>query len=173
MSATSFSAPSLLRRVGTRVGRLVRQTIGRQADRLQSTFTPPGSASTAARYCTDSPPTILLRRSEQLTELAKQYLDHRWDLLGSGWQRVGYGARCAGVEGHVYPPGASVAPDSAGAWLEGRMNSANLTRSQQIWRLVDEGYRPIDWQLDFKSAIAGRKRHGRLTSGLDTCQAWT
>jgi hypothetical protein len=58
------------------------------------------------------------------------------------------------------------------------MNSANLTRSQQIWRLVDEGYRPIDWQLDFKSGYrwseatwAADIRFGHLP-GVDVKVPW-
>lgn len=79
------------------------------------------------------------------------YLDHRFDLLGSGWVVVRHGMSCAGLEGHRHRAGPAVRPDPDGAWLEGRVTAANLAESQRIWRLVEPGYDPIDWHLDFKS----------------------
>jgi hypothetical protein len=35
--------------------------------------------------------------------------------------------------------------------LKSRINQSNLAESQRIWSLVDHGYIPIDWHLDFKS----------------------
>ncbi|PIQ97625.1 MAG: heparinase [Nitrospinae bacterium CG11_big_fil_rev_8_21_14_0_20_56_8] len=86
-----------------------------------------------------------------LAKLCRRYLDHRFDLLGSGWVQVHPGMRCRGVEGHVYPPVTSVRPDPGGAWLTGRINPANLEISQKIWKRLDGSYVPLDWQLDFKS----------------------
>lgn len=76
-----------------------------------------------------------------------------FDLLGSGWLNVRYGMVCPGIEGTAYEPGEAVAPDADGAWLEGRINAANLAESRRVWRLVDADYRPIDWQVDFRSGF--------------------
>jgi hypothetical protein len=76
-----------------------------------------------------------------------------FDLLGSGWLNVRYGMTCPGIEGTAYEPGEAVVPDADGAWLAGRINEANLAESRRIWRLVDPAYRPIDWQVDFRSGF--------------------
>jgi hypothetical protein len=47
--------------------------------------------------------------------------------------------------------GMPVTPDREGKWLAGRVSRENLETAQQLWRLIDEGYDPIDWHLDFKS----------------------
>ncbi len=92
-------------------------------------------------------------QKEQIYGLAEYHLAHRFDLLGSGWVKVGYGMRCRGVEGYCYNMGKAVQVDSKGSWLAGLINRSNLKEAQRIWRLVDKGYEPIDWQLDFKSGF--------------------
>jgi hypothetical protein len=62
-----------------------------------------------------------------------------------------YGMSCKGFEGHCYKTYPFASPDVDGKWLTCRVNPVNLTEAQRIWRLVDADYRPIDWQLDFKS----------------------
>jgi hypothetical protein len=93
----------------------------------------------------------------QIAALTALYLDHRFDLLGSGWVQVRYGMACAGVEGFCYGPDTPVQSDVDGHWLKGRINLANLAESQRIWELVDSTYVPIDWQLDFKSGHRWRE----------------
>lgn len=94
---------------------------------------------------------------EPIAALGELYLDHRFDLLGSGWSQVKHGMRCAGVGGHAYDPGPSVQADPDGLWLDERINARNRARSREIWRVVDPSYRPIDWQLDFKSGYRWRE----------------
>ena len=53
------------------------------------------------------------------------YLEHRFDLLGSGLLEVRHGVQCAGPSGHAYPPSPTVSPDATGRWLVGRVNRAN------------------------------------------------
>lgn len=125
------------------------------------------------------PPLDALRGgAERVAALAELYREHRFDLLGSGWVRVEHGMRCAGVEGHRYDPGPPVDADAEGAWLRGRIDPGNLAESTRIWRMVSAGYRPIDWQLDFKSghrwseyAWYGRIRFGALP-GVDVKVPW-
>jgi len=76
---------------------------------------------------------------------------HCFDLLGSGPVVVAHGVSCVGVEGYVYSAPYTVVPDRAGKWLAGRINRSNLEEAQRIWSFVSAAYRPIDWQLDFKS----------------------
>lgn len=86
-----------------------------------------------------------------LAEVCGRYLEHRFDLLGSGWVPVAYGSTARGVEGHVFGPEPSVVPDLAGEWLQDGVNPANASRAATVWSFVSDGYVPIDWQLDFKS----------------------
>lgn len=86
-----------------------------------------------------------------LRETCGHYLAHRFDLLGSGWVRVRHGMRCRGLSSVRFESHAPASADTAGLWLGERINAANLESSRGIWRLVDHGYVPIDWHLDFKS----------------------
>lgn len=110
--------------------------------------------------------------------LCDRYIAHEFDLLGSGWVRVQHGLRAAGVEGHTYPPATAVDADASGRWLIGRVSKANLLEAQRLWRIVDDTYQPIDWQIDFKSGCRWDERsHFRRLSygrhpGADVKVPW-
>jgi hypothetical protein len=89
--------------------------------------------------------------ADPIANITQHYLDHRFNLLGSGWVQVKYGMSCQGLEGINYEMSQAVKIDPRGQWLVGRINDSNLANSQAVWRLVDNDYTPIDWQLDFKS----------------------
>lgn len=90
----------------------------------------------------------------------REYLEHRFDLLGSGWVAPEYGFRPAGFLGFHYASQAPSAPDHAGTGLENLVNRANLARARQSWALIGNvEYRPIDWQLDFRSGWRWKGRH--------------
>ncbi|MGQ0743228.1 MAG: heparinase II/III domain-containing protein [Acidimicrobiales bacterium] len=132
--------------------RWAEQTATEAHRRLTPTFgQDPGAA--LARLLPAPNALLLAPLSESLSECARNYLDHRFDLLGSGWVQVKHGVRAAGRGGHRYPPEPRVVADPEGRWLAGRLNRANLARSRQIWSLVDHGYQPIDWHLDFISGF--------------------
>lgn len=88
---------------------------------------------------------------------AQQAIEHRFNLLGSGWVTVAHGMRCSGIHGVLYPDSRQDKTDRHGAWLAGRINDVNLAAAQSVWRLVEDGYTPIDWQLDFKSGYRWRE----------------
>jgi hypothetical protein len=104
-----------------------------------------------------------LARPEWLPEICRNYLEHRFDLLGSGWMQVRHGVACPGLESNVYEPQETVIADRDGHWLRGRINARNLAESRRVWSLVDPDYRPIDWQLDFKSGYRWSERAWYLT----------
>ena len=76
---------------------------------------------------------------EPLLELAARILEHRFNLLGSGWTRLSGLVKCEGLEGNLYS-----ATDTP-------INAANRPESERIRALIDDAYDPIDWRLDFKS----------------------
>ena len=61
--------------------------------------------------------------------LSKMYLEHKFDLLGSGWVKNSYDSAALGLEGYKY--------------------DMNVAASASTL----EGYEPIDWQKDFKSGF--------------------
>ncbi|PKN98523.1 MAG: hypothetical protein CVU42_11930, partial [Chloroflexi bacterium HGW-Chloroflexi-4] len=94
---------------------------------------------------------ILKIQCDWLPDISSLYLNHYFDLLGSGWTKVYYGMNYAGLEGYKYPASDNPAVDRFGNWLKGRINNSNLIESQRIWSLVTHNYTPINWQIDFKS----------------------
>ncbi len=80
------------------------------------------------------------------------YLNHRVDLLGSGWIKHTYDSQALGVEGIRYNENIEIKDfDRAGNWLSNILAPAHLEESKKIWALIDDDYAPIDWQKDFKS----------------------
>jgi hypothetical protein len=121
---------------------------------------------------------LLAKRAQKVGLLSKNYLSHRFNVLGSEWSHVVHGMSCRGVEGYRYNMGETVVSDSEGRWLEGRINRQNLAESQKVWKLIDTDYVPIDWQLDFKSGYRWSERawyldipYGHLL-GIDIKVPW-
>ena len=89
--------------------------------------------------------------------LTTRYMDHRFDILGSGWVTNRYGTEALGMEGHVYHNHLPIeVPDSAGKWLEQVVTGAHLGDAVEAWQLIQSihpGYIPIDWQRDIKSGF--------------------
>ena len=88
----------------------------------------------------------------------KNYMDHKFDLLGSGWINVGYATTPRGIENIVFSQQVEITPDQEGDWLKGYINSTNASISIEIWRKIKYPYRPIDWQLDFKSGYRWKQK---------------
>ena len=61
--------------------------------------------------------------------LSKMYIEHRFDLLGSGWVKNSYKSVALGLEGYKY--------------------DMNVLAPENVF----ENYEPIDWQKDFKSGF--------------------
>jgi len=143
----------VIRRAAEISCREIRAFVDRWRDVLLPTFPSPpvpGSASIAA-HVRPVPLNLLRPHKERIARLCERYLEHRFDVLGSGWTRVAHGISCVGLEGHRYVAGERVDPDREGSWLAGLVNRPNLLSCRRVWQLVGHGYIPIDWHLDFKS----------------------
>lgn len=92
-----------------------------------------------------------------LNFLLARYMDHRFDILGSGWVTNHYGAEALGMEGHIYSDPLHIeAFDRDGKWLEQVVAGAHLSDAGEAWQLIQSmhpGYLPIDWQRDIKSGF--------------------
>ena len=93
-----------------------------------------------------------------LRETTGLHLEHRFDLLGSGWLQVRHGMSCRGLEGIRHEAKPLPPPDPPGRWLGSIINRANLGESRRVWGMLKGGYTPIDWQLDFKSGYRWSER---------------
>ena len=157
---------------------LVRRGIGMVASRWRARAerAADAQATTYADYAPAGPLTPLLDgldlpsiRARAAFAVAPADLHRKgmFDLLGSGWVAVRHGMRCAGVEGHAYPPAAAIFADRDGTWLSDRVNSSNLAAAQAVWRLTGADYAPVDWHLDFKSGFRWREDtwHGDIAYG--------
>jgi len=69
---------------------------------------------------------LLLPHRETIIALSSRAIAHEFDLLGSGWTVV---ENTRGLE----------------------VTPANLSEATRIAKLLPEGYKPIDWHIDFKS----------------------
>ena len=83
-------------------------------------------------------------------ELWRMYESHRFDLLGSGWVKNGYGSPVYGFEGKIYTE-KNVSYASIEDMMKGELRELDISRAQRIWSHISESYSPIDWQKDYKS----------------------
>lgn len=81
-----------------------------------------------------------LRFSHYSAELCSLYLQHRFDLLGSGWKSVVLAVR------------------DREKWIRGHLPPSCVPYANAVWRMVSADYLPIDWQLDFKSGYRWSER---------------
>ena len=85
----------------------------------------------------------------KLPFLIEKIMNHEFNLLGSGWQKVSYGTQCRGLKGHFY------GPCKKWTWKQLKkakhINISNRRFSKKIFSLIKSNYQWIDWQLDFKS----------------------
>lgn len=102
-------------------------------------------------------------------ELADLYVEHFFDLLGSGWVQVRPDMDCLGLDNHKYKS----APVNISL-----QNSCNRKYQKKLEDLLNKDYLPIDWQLDFKSGYRWSEntwymdiKYGNL-SGVDVKVPW-
>lgn len=142
------------------LARAVSRRWARFTDRRQATFLDTGSGDPGQvrRFFEPPPFDIVAPFASQLKQITGHFLNHTFDLLGSGWVRIFHGMSCRGMCGQSFPPAPAREVDPDGTWLRSLINSSNVHEAQRIWRLVDCDYSPIDWQLDFKSGFRWSER---------------
>ncbi|OAN54686.1 hypothetical protein A6A04_12235 [Paramagnetospirillum marisnigri] len=90
-------------------------------------------------------------RAEVERERLEDWQAHRFDLLGSGPVVVGHGGAYSGFGPHRYPPGPGLPEDWRAAITAG-LRPGCRARARAILALIDDPlYRPVDWQVDFRS----------------------
>ena len=66
--------------------------------------------------------------------IISNFLEHRFDLLGSGWTKVRYGMQCRGFEDHNFCSRLNIKRDKEENWLEEIINKKDLSFSKKIWK---------------------------------------
>ena len=143
----------ILRSVVWKGKRLFKERHFRLRDKHNSSYIDKVDSKYLYRYFPKLDIKLLKPIAKTLRGITDCYLEHRFDLLGSGWVKVHHGVNCHGLEKYQYRMGKELQADRQGKWLTGRINPANLSNSRKVWRMVDAEYTPIDWHLDFKSGF--------------------
>ncbi len=86
---------------------------------------------------------------ETVKNLTQMYMEHRFDLLGSGWIKNGFYNNAPGLEGYRYE--ALEIPDFHEGWLSALLLKCDVDRAERYSRLISPEYVPIDWQKDCKT----------------------
>ena len=135
--AMSLPPHILIKKVAKKIKKLSK----RQYDKSLSTYSQMLIEETLHHYFSKVDVELLVSRSDILSGITANYLQHRFDLLGSGWVQVKHGISCQRVEGYHYDMGVSTPI----------VNAANLAESKRLLALIDKDYTLIDWHVDFKS----------------------
>ena len=70
----------------------------------------------------------------QIRDVTNNYINHRFDLLGSGWVNVSYGQNYSGIEGYKYDF------TKTEVEIKKRINKSNLHHSLRVSELIDREY---------------------------------
>ncbi|NQY66960.1 MAG: alginate lyase family protein [Flavobacteriales bacterium] len=94
---------------------------------------------------------------EEASFLADAYLDHRFDILGSGWVKNSYDAAAAGFEGAHFEHNIYFDYyDVYGNWLRKIVQKKQYRMSKHVWgemSRITYDHEGIDWQKDVKSGF--------------------
>ncbi len=131
----------LIQKVARKTKLYIIKQYQRQHDKRHSTYSETLIDNALHHYFSKIDIEQLASMSEIFSGITAHYLQHRFDLLGSGWVQVKHGMSCQGLESYRYETENSIPT----------VNTANLAESKQILTLIDKDYTLIDWQLDFKS----------------------
>ncbi len=120
--------------------------------------------------------------SDEINYLVRRYLNHEFNLLGSGWHKVDYFTPSKGFEQYKYAPNFSFKSfDQEFNWLK-EVVPVNFipeaARLLQKAKAISPDYEFIDWQRDFISGgrFDARLRHdkqmGLYQPGMDIKVPW-
>jgi hypothetical protein len=125
---------------------LRRAAAARRAQTADHAF--PSSPGGLRRQLGRLPHVLWEGQADVLMKLLPLYLEHRFNLLGSGWMKVAHGVHYRGFGQHRYGPGPALPPDwrsAPHAW------PAHCEKTRSLLAMISPDYTPIDWQVDFKS----------------------
>ncbi len=113
---------------------------------------------------------VKINNEDEITFISNMYLQHKFDLLGSGWVENSYPSKSLGLEKYSYNHNVEFI-------IRNLVNKSNVKISKKIYSLVDDEYIPIDWQKDFKSGFRWSAKNWYLNQrnylkGVDIKVPW-
>lgn len=161
----------VLQKAARKIGRKVAGSLQRKRDFVQDTHWNGRITSISESYISIRDLDTSNIDKDVIAYLCQMYMEHRFDLLGSGWVKNSYDSEPLGLEGYVYAMNLDIeAFDLHGEWLKDIVRSAHVQSSQKVWQELVRGaqmhrecnhalktdlcpaaYCPIDWQKDYKS----------------------
>lgn len=109
--------------------------------------------------------------------LEKMYLQHRFDLLGSGWVCTNYGAKVLGFQNHIYPNRWN-SIDEYFNELKKYISKKEMKQIIDTRSFISSEYQPICWSRDFKSGYSWKlgylEEHDAIhtPNGADVKTVW-
>lgn len=82
--------------------------------------------------------------------IVDKYINHEFDLLGSGWVKINYNINPKGLDGVKYDPVYRFDRLSE-EYLSILFRKKHYKRAIGYYKLISKDYNHIDWQVDFKS----------------------
>ncbi|COF49121.1 Uncharacterized protein conserved in bacteria [Streptococcus pneumoniae] len=113
----------------------------------------------------------------QIRDLTSLYMNHYFDLLGSGWLNVKYNMKCRGLEKYQYTS-KKIEVNKNSDWIKNLINKGNQNYSEYVRSHISSSYVPIDWRIDFKSGYTwdSKKHYSELAlntvPGIDVKVPW-
>src|SRR5688572_19854779 len=142
------------RKAARRMSRAAQRRLQRMLDEHRGSYALTEVGGTIVRHLRAFPLAEAKPTVATLAALTAHYLAHRFDLLGSGWVEVRFGTVCRGLEGHRYDEALRASPE-----IRDRISNGNVAEASRVAALIEGGYTPIDWQLDFKSGRRWSELH--------------
>ena len=111
-----------------RIRRRIREYFRKWGDSKRSTYVFPIPYKIDKLYSYFSLPSLrrLQMKAGAIAGVTQHVLDHRFNLLGSGWVQVKHGMMCVGIEGIRYQMGMRILAEREGHWLKEWINPSNL-----------------------------------------------
>jgi hypothetical protein len=164
-----------LRRFKRRATRMSCRLVHRVRDSFRSSHVSASQGLTLARMV---PERISFAVTSADQVAVRLFCEHRFDLLGSGWVRIAHGMKCHGFEGITLHAARPIGASPTSHELVKLLTAPNRSAALAVRELLSHGYRPIDWQLDFKSGFRWREdtwyrdiRYGHV-AGADVKVPW-
>lgn len=145
----NYPLSEICRYLAGKLQRKLATSLCRYVDKRRATYTVEARPEKLLAHFPPASPDLVASLEDQreiIIGLASEYMSHRFDLLGSGWNRVYHGMECRGLHDYRYQSQSG----SAASRLR-FANWHNCREAEKIAALIDACYTPIDWHLDFKS----------------------
>ncbi|NNE69520.1 MAG: hypothetical protein HKN29_04060 [Rhodothermales bacterium] len=160
----NLSPRQFVRKAPRALRRRIRHQAARVMDRVSGTHAALPDEGEIRRILPNTAALVPDSQVAPLAGITANYVNGRFEFLGSGWLPWTYGTSPPGREGHRFDPGPVIKADLEGLWLEHQVTAKNLPTARKLWQMVEHPYAPIDWQLDARSGA----RWSAATHSLDT-----